>query len=109
VEIGDGCATVTGDDPPIMPLSMSGWSGISGAWMGRREGRLAARSQDTGLTVLIGSWLQRRYRCVVVRGNFSAKEKDEASDGEFLWDCHAALTFTFPVWRRGEGFLFLHS
>jgi hypothetical protein len=73
VEIGDGCATVTGYKLP-KPLS---------ALKGEREGgaRSEARSQDTGLAalvVIIGSGSSTRP----ARINFSVKEKDETSPAE---------------------------
>lgn len=60
VRIGDGCATVTGYKLPAPLLARAG----------RRE-RGQARSQDTGLIVLVVAPL--------AGADFSDKEKDEAS------------------------------
>jgi len=62
VEIGDGCATVTGYKLP-KPLFASA-SGKAGA-------RFEAPSQDTGLAVLVV--------VIDLMTNFSVTEKDEAS------------------------------
>jgi len=65
VEIGDGCATVTGYKlpQPLAPLSGAGKAGV----------RVEARSQDTGLVVLV------RLVPPCGKGHFSVQEKDEAS------------------------------
>lgn len=61
VEIGDGCATVSGYRLPQPPAEEAGKAGA----------RLEAASQDTGQAVLVRA-PQRGAR-------FSAEEKDEAS------------------------------
>ena len=77
VRIGDGCATVTGYKLPRPLVAQSG--------TGKAGVRFQARSQDTGLAVLVvvcnAIWLpslnSERQGCVAP--NFSVKEKDEAS------------------------------
>ena len=71
VRIGDGCATVTGYKLPE-PL-VSPETGKAGA-------RFQARSQDIGLAVLVAALKPGTGRTpVLLRANFSVKEKDEAS------------------------------
>ena len=67
VEIGDGCATVTGYK---LPLPLSETNGKAGA-------RLEAQSQDTGLAVLVAA--------IQSMANFSVKEKDETSAPNDFW------------------------
>gem|GEM_PF-3778283 len=55
VKIGDGCATVTDDNLPRMPLCRLGRSNSRLGLHGKAGARHAVRSQDTGLAVLIGS------------------------------------------------------
>ena len=70
MRIGDGCATVTGYRLPLPLFSPTCvWA------CGKAGARHKARSQDTGLVVLVE---------VPFSGtNFSVKEKDEASP--FRW------------------------
>ena len=90
VRIGDGCATVTGYKLP-MPLVYRR--------PGRRE-RGQARSQDTGLVVLV---VAPRH----CGANFSVKEKDEASLPRVCArDSLNAFILRLP---GSEGFLFSDS
>ncbi len=67
VKTGDGSATVSGDKPPYATCGNAGKAGV----------RFAARSQETGPSMLVRS-------SPTGLEHFSAQEKDEASGSGLL-------------------------